>query len=236
MEQIYVLGTGNASAIRAFNTCFVLKDGEEMLLTDSGGGNGLLSRMEKETHTQPLYIYGHQEVLDMLDSMCRMMLRPQFYRMIGKHIFFVPVQDGETRRIAGWEVTFFDIGSEKTRQYGYRLTLHNGRTIVFAGDEPLKEPAKTAAYGADWLLREVLCCYADRERFQAYEKKHDTVREACEQAVELQVRHLMLWHVEDRTGRQERKAKYLAEGEAWLAGCTHPPELHVPVDGEIITL
>lgn len=51
MEQIYVLGTGNASAIRAFNTCFVLKDGEEMLLTDSGGGNGLLSRMEKETHT-----------------------------------------------------------------------------------------------------------------------------------------------------------------------------------------
>lgn len=172
----------------------------------------------------------------MLDSMCRMMLRPQFYRMIGKHIFFVPVQDGETRRIAGWEVTFFDIGSEKTRQYGYRLTLHNGRTIVFAGDEPLKEPAKTAAYGADWLLREVLCCYADRERFQAYEKKHDTVREACEQAVELQVRHLMLWHVEDRTGRRERKAKYLAEGAAWLAGCTHPPELHVPVDGEIITL
>lgn len=47
MNQLYVLGTGNAQATHCYNTCFALKEGEEYFLVDAGGGNGILSALEK---------------------------------------------------------------------------------------------------------------------------------------------------------------------------------------------
>lgn len=48
MEQLIVLGTGNAMVTRCYNTCFAISDGAgEYLLVDAGGGNGILSQMEK---------------------------------------------------------------------------------------------------------------------------------------------------------------------------------------------
>lgn len=46
-EKLIVLGTGNAMVTHCFNTCFALKKGEEYLLVDCGGGNGILSALEK---------------------------------------------------------------------------------------------------------------------------------------------------------------------------------------------
>jgi ribonuclease Z len=46
MEQLYVLGTGNAAVTRCYNTCFAIRKGEEYLLTDAGGGNGILRVLE----------------------------------------------------------------------------------------------------------------------------------------------------------------------------------------------
>lgn len=34
MEQLYVLGTGNATSVEAYNTCFVIKNGDRLFLTD----------------------------------------------------------------------------------------------------------------------------------------------------------------------------------------------------------
>lgn len=47
MKELYVLGTGNAQATHCYNTCFALKEGEEYLLVDAGGGNGILVALEK---------------------------------------------------------------------------------------------------------------------------------------------------------------------------------------------
>lgn len=46
-DKLIVLGTGNAMATKCFNTCFALKSGYEYLLVDTGGGNGILSALEK---------------------------------------------------------------------------------------------------------------------------------------------------------------------------------------------
>jgi ribonuclease Z len=46
-NRIIILGTGNAIATRCYNTCFVLQTTEGMLLVDAGGGNGILSQLEK---------------------------------------------------------------------------------------------------------------------------------------------------------------------------------------------
>ncbi len=47
MEKIIMLGTGNAAVTKCYNTCFALKKKEEYFLVDTGGGNGILSQLEK---------------------------------------------------------------------------------------------------------------------------------------------------------------------------------------------
>lgn len=46
-NRIIMLGTGNAITTRCYNTCFVLQTSKGMLLVDAGGGNGILSQLEK---------------------------------------------------------------------------------------------------------------------------------------------------------------------------------------------
>lgn len=47
MEKITLLGTGNAAVTRCYNSCFTLSQGDEHLLVDGGGGNGILLQLEK---------------------------------------------------------------------------------------------------------------------------------------------------------------------------------------------
>ena len=44
--KLQMLGTGNAMVTRCYNTCFTLENGEEILLVDAGGGNGILRQAE----------------------------------------------------------------------------------------------------------------------------------------------------------------------------------------------
>jgi ribonuclease Z len=45
--RLTILGTGNAIATRCYNTCFALEDHGQVLLVDAGGGNGILTRLQK---------------------------------------------------------------------------------------------------------------------------------------------------------------------------------------------
>ena len=47
MEKIIVLGTGTASVVNNFNTCFILENNnQEYLLVDTGGGNRILKQLQ----------------------------------------------------------------------------------------------------------------------------------------------------------------------------------------------
>ena len=47
-NYITMLGTGNALVTRCYNTCFILHYGDSsMLLVDAGGGNGILTQLER---------------------------------------------------------------------------------------------------------------------------------------------------------------------------------------------
>ena len=46
-ETLILLGTGNATVTKCFNTCFAIKIGEEYFLVDTGGGNGIMTQLEK---------------------------------------------------------------------------------------------------------------------------------------------------------------------------------------------
>lgn len=47
MEKLHILGTGCAMVTRCYNTCFTLTDGKEHFLVDTGGGNTILTNLEK---------------------------------------------------------------------------------------------------------------------------------------------------------------------------------------------
>ncbi|MDD6291426.1 MAG: MBL fold metallo-hydrolase, partial [Lachnospiraceae bacterium] len=46
MEELYVIGTGNAMVTRCYNTCYALRKGEEFFLVDCGGGNTIMKKLE----------------------------------------------------------------------------------------------------------------------------------------------------------------------------------------------
>lgn len=45
--KLTMLGTGSALVTRCYNTCFVLSEGQNHLLVDGGGGNGIFTQLEK---------------------------------------------------------------------------------------------------------------------------------------------------------------------------------------------
>lgn len=177
-----------------------------------------------------LTIWCDPSVRDGLCDMARVTLQKKMTVHIGERILFREISDGQREMICGREVTFFDIRSTKLKQFGFTLSLENGGRLCCLGDEPFNPACERYASDADWLLCEAFCLYGDRDRFKPYEKHHSTVKDACELARKLGVRHLVLWHTEDKN-LDRRRALYTAEGREYYSG-----DLRVPDDLDVIEL
>lgn len=46
-NRIIMLGTGSAGVTRCYNTCFFIRTENTVVLVDAGGGNGIISQIEK---------------------------------------------------------------------------------------------------------------------------------------------------------------------------------------------
>jgi ribonuclease Z len=186
--------------------------------------------MKKQQYEGKLHVYCHKELKEQIFTLCEITFpTPKLCRLLGDRIVFHVVSDGESKKILGHRVTFFDLASTKKKQFGFQMRLREGGVLCFGGDEPLQKRNWHYAEHADWLLLEAFCCYADRERFQPYEKNHSTAKDACELAQRLQVKQLVLWHTED-SDLPHRKEKYGAERGEYCGG------LAIPDDREILPL
>lgn len=267
MEELVVLGTGNAAVTKCFNTCFALRKGAEYFLVDTGGGNGILTALEKAqidyrnihhifithehsdhilgivwmvrmigtamnqgTYEGELKIYCHEGLVETIKTLCKLTVLPKITKHIDGRIQIIAVEDGQSCDILGTEVTFFDILSTKAKQFGFTLPVQTGEKLVCCGDEPYNEATYEYVKGASYLLHEAFCLYEERERFKPYEKHHSTVKDACELAANLGVKHLVLWHTED-SDLPNRKHRYMAEGRAYYEG-----DLAVPEDLDVLSL
>lgn len=185
----------------------------------------------RDKYEGDLNLYCHEELIHTIKTICRLTLQKKFYNLLGNRIRMLPVHDGETFKILGKSVEFFDIRSTKAKQYGFSIKENDGTRFTFAGDEPLNPACIQYVENCQWLLHEAFCLYADREQFRPYEKHHSTVKEACELASLHNIANLVLWHTEDKTGIADRKKRYSAEGQLYYKG-----NLLIPDDGEIIPL
>ena len=46
-KEIIMLGTGSATVTKCYNTCFIVREDDDMLMVDAGGGNGILGQLQK---------------------------------------------------------------------------------------------------------------------------------------------------------------------------------------------
>ena len=176
------------------------------------------------------YVYGHDEVIGLLTGMVNDLLIPKQNRFIGDRIHLVEVKDGETLDINGHPVTFFDIMSTKSKQFGFTMDMGNGEKLTCCGDEPFNDHDYEYAKDSAWLLHEAFCRYEDADIFNPYSMHHSTVKEACETAERLGVKNLVLYHTED-TDVENRKRLYSEEGRRFFSG-----NLYVPDDLEAFEL
>lgn len=185
--------------------------------------------MNKNRFNGDVNIYSHDEVIDLLNLLAHKLLLPYQAAFIGERIHLIKITHEETRNISGYDIKFFDIESNRTKQFGFVMNYDSGR-LTFCGDEPCTPSCEKYVQGSDWLLHEAFCLYSQAETFKPYEKNHSTVKDACELAQRLHVKNLLLYHTEDKN-LSHRKELYSQEGARYFTG-----NLFIPDDLETLYL
>lgn len=292
MNQITMLGTGNATVSQIYNTCFLLQTTSTLMLVDAGGGNGILSQLKKvnvqisdihhlfvtHAHTDHvlgviwvirmvaqckgyeglLHVYGNDKVMKVIKTIIDMILAKKQLAKVAERVVFHQLEDGDCLEVGDMKLECFDIQSTKEKQFGFRAELpgasednaasddasadnasegnasadNHAKPLVLAclGDEPYNEQNRRYIEGADWMMCEAFCLYADRDTFKPYEKCHSTALDAGKLAEELGVKNLILYHTEEKT-LATRKENYTREAAKNFKG-----RIFVPDDLEVIEL
>ena len=186
--------------------------------------------MLNNTYQGDFTVFCHDEVANILATLCEKTLPGDSRQVIGSRLRIREVTDSERISLIGIDIQFFDIASTKTKQFGFRASLPDSKTLVCLGDEPYNEGNKAYVEHCDWLLSEAFCLYEDKDIFTPYAKHHSTALDAGRLAEMLQVKNLVLYHTED-TNLAERKIRYTREAKSVFSG-----EVFVPDDLERIRL
>ena len=183
-----------------------------------------------------LHVYGNDKVMKVIKTIIDMILAKKQLAKVAERVVFHQLEDGDSFEVGDMKLECFDIQSTKEKQFGFRAELpssdESGKPLVLAclGDEPYNEQNRRYIVGADWMMCEAFCLYADRDTFKPYEKCHSTALDAGKLAEELGVKNLILYHTEEKT-LANRKENYTREAAKNFKG-----RIFVPDDLEVIEL
>lgn len=185
-----------------------------------------------------LHVYGNDKVMKVIKTIIDMILAKKQLAKVAERVVFHQLEDGDSFEVGDMKLECFDIQSTKEKQFGFRAELpssssdESGKPLVLAclGDEPYNEQNRRYIVGADWMMCEAFCLYADRDMFKPYEKCHSTALDAGKLADELGVKNLILYHTEEKT-LANRKENYTREAAENFKG-----RIFVPDDLEVIEL
>ena len=183
-----------------------------------------------------LHVYGNDKVMKVIKTIIGMILAKKQLAKVTERVVFHQLEDGDCFEVGDMKLECFDIQSTKEKQFGFRAELpssdESDKPLVLAclGDEPYNEQNRRYIVGADWMMCEAFCLYADRDTFKPYEKCHSTALDAGKLAEELGVKNLILYHTEEKT-LANRKENYTREAAENFKG-----RIFVPDDLEVIEL
>ena len=178
--------------------------------------------MQKGTYDGELNIYCHDEVAEILRNQIKTLLRKSQQKFIDKRIFINVVKNHEKVKVLNYDLEFLDILSKSDKQYGFKTTLNNEKTLAFLGDEPLDERLFDDVRNIDYLLHEAFCLENESEKYKPKEKNHDTVKSASIKAQDVGAKNLVLWHTHENLG-ENRKEKYMKEAKESFFGNVYVP-------------
>ena len=183
-----------------------------------------------------LHVYGNDKVMKVIKTIIDMILAKKQLAKVAERVVFHQLEDSDCFEVGDMKLECFDIQSTKEKQFGFRAELpssdESDKPLVLAclGDEPYNEQNRRYIVGADWMMCEAFCLYADRDTFKPYEKCHSTALDAGKLAEELGVKNLILYHTEEKT-LANRKENYTREAAENFKG-----RIFVPDDLEVIEL
>lgn len=183
-----------------------------------------------------LHVYGNDKVIKVIKTIIDMILAKKQLAKVAERVVFHQLEDGDCFEVGDMKLECFDIQSTKEKQFGFRAELpssdESDKPLVLAclGDEPYNEQNRRYIVGADWMMCEAFCLYADHDTFKPYEKCHSTALDAGKLAEELGVKNLILYHTEEKT-LANRKENYTREAAENFKG-----RIFVPDDLEVIEL
>lgn len=183
-----------------------------------------------------LHVYGNDKVMKVIKTIIDMILAKKQLAKVAERVVFHQLEDDDCFEVGDMKLECFDIQSTKEKQFGFRAELpssdESGKPLVLAclGDEPYNEQNRRYIVGADWMMCEAFCLYADRDTFKPYEKCHSTALDAGKLTEELGVKNLILYHTEEKT-LANRKENYTREAAENFKG-----RIFVPDDLEVIEL
>lgn len=183
-----------------------------------------------------LHVYGNDKVIKVIKTIIDMILAKKQLAKVAERVVFHQLEDGDCFEVGDMKLECFDIQSTKEKKFGFRAELpssdESDKPLVLAclGDEPYNEQNRRYIVGADWMMCEAFCLYADRDTFKPYEKCHSTALDAGKLAEELGVKNLILYHTEEKT-LANRKENYTREAAENFKG-----RIFVPDDLEVIEL
>lgn len=183
-----------------------------------------------------LHVYGNDKVMKVIKTIIDMILAKKQLAKVAERVVFHQLEDGDCFEVGDMKLECFDIQSTKEKQFGFRAEFpssdESDKPLVLAclGDEPYNEQNRRYIVGADWMMCEAFCLYADRDTFKPYEKCHSTALDAGKLAEKLGVKNLILYHTEEKT-LANRKENYTREAAENFKG-----RIFVPDDLEVIEL
>ena len=98
--------------------------------------------MNSDKYDGNFNIYCHDECVDSITAICNHTLAPKFLKNINTRIFINEVKDGEKQNVGSIQLTFFDIFSDKTKQFGFKAVFSSGKVLACLGDEPFNEKCR----------------------------------------------------------------------------------------------
>lgn len=183
-----------------------------------------------------MHVYGNDKVMKVIKTIIDMILAKKQLAKVAERVVFHQLEDGDCFEVGDMKLECFDIQYTKEKQFGFRAELpssdESDKPLVLAclGDEPYNEQNRRYIVGADWMMCEAFCLYADRDTFKPYEKCHSTALDAGKLSEELGVKNLILYHTEEKT-LANRKENYTREAAENFKG-----RIFVPDDLEVIEL
>ena len=131
-KNFLVDGGGSGILHQLKHAGFNWKDMREIFLThkhvDHFTGILWLVRMICQYMNQKEYagtakIYGHAEVLHLLEDIAKKLLQPKETRFIGDRLYLIPVADGEALNVIGRATTFLTFTRPKQSNSAFQWTL-----------------------------------------------------------------------------------------------------------------